>query len=218
MRLATGTAVMRGAAILLGGLIVVGVGRWAPRAASGEQPVRAAPSVLAELQARDRALDAARGDLALVVLQLERADAIIAYSTRYNIVPDLGAAIYDLALAEGVDPALAFRLVQVESNFTATARSPAGAIGYTQILPGTARLYEPGLTTRQLYERETNLRLGFRFLRDLLERHDGAGDPEDRLRLALLAYNRGPARVQQLLDAGHDPQNGYAATVMRGYR
>ena len=115
-----------------------------------------------------------------------------------------------------MDPALAFRLVQVESHFTAMAQSPAGALGYTQILPSTAWLYEPGLTVQGLFERETNLRLGFRYLRDLLERYEG-DDPESQLRLALLAYNRGPARVQQLLEAGRDPQNGYAATVMRGY-
>jgi soluble lytic murein transglycosylase-like protein len=82
-------------------------------------------------------------------------------------------------------------------------------------LPSTARLYEPGLTTPQLYDRTTNLHLGFRYLRDLLERYDG--HPEGRLRLALLAYNRGPARVEQLLDAGRDPQNGYSTTVMKGY-
>ena len=96
------------------------------------------------------------------------------------------------------------------------AKSKVGAIGYTQVLPSTARLYEPGLTTAQLYDRGTNLRLGFRYLRDLLERYEGNADA--KLRLALLAYNRGPARVQELLDAGKDPQNGYAAALMKGYR
>src|SRR5439155_9059863 len=119
-------------------------------------------------------------------------------------------------LAERVDPALAFRLVKIESNFNPKAKSKVGAIGYTQIRPSTARLYEPGLTTQQLYDRSTNLRLGFRYLRDLLERYDG--NPEAKLRLALLAYNRGPGKVQELLDAGRDPQNGYAAALMKGYR
>src|SRR3989454_1519547 len=95
------------------------------------------------------------------------------YSTNYHIAADLSAAIYDIALAEGVDPALAFRLVKTESNFTAKAKSKVGAIGYTQVLPSTARLYEPGLTMQQLYDRHTNLRLGFRYLRDLLERYEG---------------------------------------------
>ncbi len=142
--------------------------------------------------------------------------AIIDYSTHYDIAADLSAAIYDIALAEGVDPALAFRLVKTESNFHAKAKSKVGALGFTQVLPSTARLYEPGLTTQQLYDRNTNLRLGFRYLRDLLERYEGT--PEAKLRLALLAYNRGPSKVQELLDAGRDPQNGYATHIMKGYR
>ena len=62
-----------------------------------------------------------------------------------------------------MEPGLAFRLVRVESRFDTRAKSTAGAVGLTQILPSTARLYEPGLTPRQLYDRDTNLRLGFRF-------------------------------------------------------
>jgi soluble lytic murein transglycosylase-like protein len=100
----------------------------------------------------------------------------------------------------------------VESRFDPRARSSAGAIGLTQILPSTARVYEPGLSTEQLYDRGTNLRLGFRYLRDLLERYD------NDLEHALLAYNRGPAKVQELLKAGMDPRNGYSRSVMKGYR
>ena len=156
------------------------------------------------------------GALALAQVQLQRANAIMAFSAQYGVAADLAAAIHDIAQAEHIDPALAFALVKVESNFEARAVSRAGAIGYTQILPSTAHLYEPGLTTAQLYARDTNLRLGFRYLHELLGRFDGSA--ETRLRLALLAYNRGPARVQELLDAGRDPHNGYAATVLRGYR
>jgi soluble lytic murein transglycosylase-like protein len=157
-------------------------------------------------------LEAARGALSVAQLQLARADAILGYSTTYRIPADLTVAIHDIAVAEGIEPSLAFSLVQVESHFDSLARSPAGAIGYTQVLLSTARLYEPGITERQLYDRDTNLRLGFRYLRDLLERYP-AGDPG----LALLAYNRGPARVDKLLDAGLDPQNGYATTVLKRY-
>jgi len=174
-----------------------------------------APALPGDRRSLEQSLETARAEFTLARLQLERAEAIIEYSTRHSIAADVAAAVYDVALAEGVDPGLACRLVKVESDFVPAATSSAGAIGYTQILPSTARLYEPGLTIEQLYERRTNLRLGFRYLRDLLDRYEGS--PEDRLRLALLAYNRGPARVQALLDAGQDPQNGYAATVMRGY-
>lgn len=206
----TGRLVLGGAAVVLGAAGMSG------RGASARSATREQPASLHKEYSPEQTLEATRGELALARLQIARSDAIIGYSTRFGITADLATAIYDLALAEGVEPALAFSLVKTESNFTPTARSAAGAIGYTQILPSTARLYEPGLTTSQLYGRTTNLRLGFRYLRDLLERYEGTS--EQQLRLALLAYNRGPARVQELLDAGRDPQNGYSTTVLKGYR
>ncbi len=217
MHAKTEKLVLQGGLILLGVLVVSGIGGWSRGATADDQPAPlTASALLSELRSLEQSLEATRGELTLARMQLERADAIIEHSTRYGIAADLAAAIYDVALAEGVDPALAFRLVKAESDFNAQAKSSAGAIGYTQVLLSTARLYEPGLTTQQLYDSKTNLRLGFRYLRDLLERYEGT--PEGKLRLALLAYNRGPAKVQELLDAGEDPQNGYATTVMRGYR
>jgi soluble lytic murein transglycosylase-like protein len=205
--------VLQGGLILLGALIVSSIGGWARGAKADGQPAPVTGSaMLGEMHALTQQLEATRGELAVARLQLERANAIIDYSGRYNIPAPLAAAIYDVALSEGVDPSLAFPLVKLESGFNPKAQSKVGAIGLTQVLPSTARLYEPGLTVQQLYDRDTNLRLGFRYLRDLLDRY-GAN-----LRLALLAYNRGPGRVEELLGAGKDPQNGYATTVMRGIR
>ena len=213
MHTKTQRLMLQGGFILLGSLIVSSIGGWAHRATADDQPAPVtAPALLGELRALSQSLEATRGELAVARLQLERANAIIDYSTHYNIPADLAAAIYDVALSEGVDPGLAFRLVRTESGFNANAKSKVGAVGYTQVLPSTARLYEPGLTNKQLFDRSTNLRLGFRYLRDLLERYDG------NLRLALLAYNRGPGKVQELLDAGRDPQNGYSTAIMKGYK
>jgi len=213
MHTKTQRLVLQGGFILLGALVISSIGGWARRATADDQPTAVtAPALLGELRTLSQSLEATRGELAVARLQLERANAIIDYSTHYSIAADLAAAIYDVALSEGVDPGLGFRLVKVESGFTLNAKSKAGALGYTQVLPSTARLYEPGLTTKQLFDRSTNLRLGFRYLRDLLERYDGD------LRLALLAYNRGPGRVQELLNAGQDPQNGYSTAVLKGYK
>ncbi len=206
---------LRGTVLLLGALVVSSIGGWARRATADDHPAPAT-GLPGELRSLAQMLEATRGELAVARLQLERANAIIEYSTRYRIAADLSAGIYDVALAEGVDPALGFRLVRAESSFNPKALSKVGAVGYTQVLPSTARLYEPGLTVQQLYDRNTNLRLGFRYLRDLLERYEG--NPEAKLRLALLAYNRGPVRVQEVLDAGRNPENGYAAGIMKGYR
>jgi soluble lytic murein transglycosylase-like protein len=213
MRTKTRGLVLQGGLVLLGALVVSSLGGWARRATADDQPTPVtAPVLLSELRTLSQSLEATRGELAVARLQLERANAIIDYSTHYNIAADLAAAIYDVALSEGVDPGLAFRLVKTESGFNPNAKSKVGALGFTQVLPSTARLYEPGLTNKQLFERGTNLRLGFRYLRDLLERYNG------NLRLALLAYNRGPGKVQELLDAGRDPQNGYSTAVLRGYK
>src|SRR5256885_11811218 len=112
----------------------------------------------------------------------------------------------------GRDPGVAFGLLEVKSGFNPRAVRHVGAIGRGKVLASTARVYEPGLTTQQLYDRDTNLRIGFRYLRDLLDRYP------TNMSLALLAYNRGPAKVEQLLGAGRNPANGYEAEVMKGFR
>jgi len=96
-------------------------------------------------------------------------------------------------------------------KYTAPAKSPMQAFGYTQLQLATAKFYQPGITQKDLYDRDTNLRLGFRFLNELLARFNYD------VHLALLAYNRGPARVDQILAQGGDPANGYSDAVLKGY-
>lgn len=145
-------------------------------------------------------------------LRVERATEVLTYAAKYHIPADLSAAIYDIARDEGIHPALAFQLVKVESDFRLAARSSHGAIGYTQLRLSTARAYRPEISETALAHRETNLRIGFRFLKDMLARFD------DNLPIALLAYNRGPTLVDSLLTIGEDPSNGYSEAVMRGLR
>jgi soluble lytic murein transglycosylase-like protein len=156
-------------------------------------------------------LEAARGELDLANAQLQRWNSIYKFSSRYRIGADLAASIHDVALAEGIEPELAFRLVKVESQFNERATSPVGAIGLTQLMLPTARYFEKGVTRERLYDRETNLRIGFRYLRTLVREYKGD------VRLALLVYNRGPLAVETLRGMGLDPSNGYDASVMKGY-
>jgi soluble lytic murein transglycosylase-like protein len=155
---------------------------------------------------------AAQGETAVVQLQLDRANNVMEYSTKYQIPADLAGAIYDIALSESIDPSLGFRLVKIESDFKQTARSPAGALGYTQLQLATARFYDSRLTEEKLLDRDMNLRLGFRFLKDLM------GQFDNNMHLALLAYNRGPGKVAEILAEGGDPKNGYSDAVLKGYR
>jgi len=205
----------RAATLLAGAIVISALGGWARSTRGHDDLLLAEATVPPATVTGDSAAEAlrlARTELAQARAQLDRASALIHFSSRYQIPADLAATIYDVAVSEGINPALGFRLVDVESQFKPTARSAADAIGLAQVRLATARAVEPGMTEAQLYDPETNLRIGFRFLRQLLDRFDGD------MRLALLAYNRGPARVDQLLAQGEDPSNGYQHAVLRGYR
>jgi len=213
MQTKTQRLVVRGGILVLAALLVSTVGGWAGGTTTDAERAPASGSeLLGELRSLRQQLDAKQGELEVARLQLDRVNAIMQYSAHYRLPADMATAVYDVALSEGIDPGLAFRLVKVESGFNTRAVSHVGAIGLTQVLPSTARLYEPGLTTEQLFDRDTNLRIGFRYLRDLLDRYP------TNMSLALLAYNRGPGKVEELLGKGRDPQNGYATSVMKGFR
>jgi soluble lytic murein transglycosylase-like protein len=158
------------------------------------------------------ALDSARGELELMRTQLDRAKKVINYSSRYKIGADLASSIVDVAQAEGIDPELAFRLVKLESDFNVHATSPVGALGLTQVMPSTAKFYVKEVTREKLYDPNVNLRVGFRYLRGLVDEYHGD------VKLALLVYNRGPVAVAKSRAQGDSPSNGYDRIVTKGYR
>jgi hypothetical protein len=85
-----------------------------------------------------------------------------------------------------INPALFRALVQQESGGNQNARSKAGAIGETQLMPETAR----GLGVDP-YNQQQNLDGGAKYLRQQLDRFGGD------VRKALAAYNAGPGAVQK---------------------
>ena len=153
-----------------------------------------------------------RGELDMVKAQFDRANRIIDYSKRYDIGARMAQSIFDIALAEGIDPDLAFRLVRLESEFNPRAKSSVGAIGLTQLMPSTARFYQKGVTVADLYQPEMNLRIGFKYLRNLMKLYKG------NIEVALVAYNRGEGAVDADRKAGRDPRNGYQRRVLGNYK
>ena len=85
-----------------------------------------------------------------------------------------------------VSSALLAAQIYAESNFNPYARSPAGAQGIAQFMPGTARAY--GLSNP--FDAEQAINAQARMMRELLGRFGTVS-------LALAAYNAGPARVAQ---------------------
>jgi soluble lytic murein transglycosylase-like protein len=187
------------------------VGGWAPAGLvpSDGSFYNGSTAVSDFLKARE-AVQSSAGELELTRLRLARAEAVMEYSAQYGIPANLAELIFDAASREGLDPELGFRLVKVESGFNVKARSRANAFGLAQVQLATARFYEADITTEQLLEPETNLKIGFRYLRYLMENYED-------INLALLAYNRGPSRIKDLIEAGRDPDNGYPSVLMEGY-
>lgn len=201
---------VRGSVVVTGVLLVSALGAWSQRTRAADAAAAASDSA-SSLTPAER-LAAQKYEAGIAMRKLARTQTVLSYAARYRIPADLSGAIYDNARAEGIPPAIAYRLVQVESNFKRTARSSAGALGFTQIQVATARHYDRTVTESKLMNRDLNLRLGFRYLKDLMVQFDHDSH------LALLAYNRGPARVEQILEEGGNPRNGYSSAVLKAYR
>jgi soluble lytic murein transglycosylase-like protein len=208
---------VRGGLLLVTAAVVGSLAGWTKRVRATDSAVKIPDATTIVIARRIGSLAdqlaAANGERDLLQVQLDRANAILASSAKYQIPADLAESIYDIAVSEGIDPALGFQLVKIESDFRRNARSSMEALGYTQVQVATARFYEPDITEHALMtDRDLNLRIGFRFLNDLMDRYDR------NTHLALLAYNRGPAKVAEILASGGDPTNGYPAAVLKGYR
>jgi len=92
--------------------------------------------------------------------------------------------------AARLDPYVVVALMRQESLFDPDAVSPAAAYGLMQLLPSTAsRVAGTTIEPRQLFDPTTNIGLGTRYLRLLLDRYDG------NLAKALAAYNGGEEAV-----------------------
>jgi soluble lytic murein transglycosylase-like protein len=123
------------------------------------------------------------------------AGALAAAQTSPSAVPVSGAGgssafdfeINAAAASNGIDPALLKGLVSQESGFNPSARSGAGAVGLTQLMPGTAS----ALGVTNPLDPAQSLQGGAKYLREQLDRFGGDET------LALAAYNAGPGAVQK---------------------
>ncbi|MGA9670605.1 MAG: transglycosylase SLT domain-containing protein [Terracidiphilus sp.] len=100
-----------------------------------------------------------------------------------------------------LDPYLVASLIRQESEFNPSVISYANAYGLMQLLPvvGKNMAREEGIShfeTFQLLDPETNIRLGTRYLRQMLNKFGGVTE------YALAAYNAGDSRVTDWEAAG----------------
>ena len=100
------------------------------------------------------------------------------------------------AHAAGLDPALVLAVIRAESGGEPRAVSRSGAIGLMQLMPATAAVVARKLgleapTRERLFDPETNIRLGTRYLAQL--RRQFCDEPW----LYVAAYNAGPGNVDK---------------------
>jgi soluble lytic murein transglycosylase-like protein len=169
--------------------------RWVAGPLAG-QPAVPGTAVAALAPPADAGLDDAPSLPAIAIADPARHAAGI--PTRY------AAKIAELAARFDLSPALMEAVVWQESRWNENARSPVGAQGLAQLMPGTARYL--GVNPNDPF---ANLEGGARYLREQLDRFDGD------LEKALAAYNAGPGRVER---AGGIPNiretRHYVAAIM----
>jgi soluble lytic murein transglycosylase len=106
---------------------------------------------------------------------------------------DFWPLITKYAKAHDLDPYLLTALMAQESTFTPEIRSAANAYGLMQVIPGTGRIVARqlgirGFSTSMLTNPETNVRIGTKYFKDMVDKFGGA-------HYALAGYNAGPHRV-----------------------
>ena len=81
-------------------------------------------------------------------------------------------------------------IISVESSWDENARGQAGEIGLMQLIPATAEWMGFTGATEQLFDPETNIHFGVRYLRYQLDRFDNRRDQ------AIAAYNAGTPKTR----------------------
>jgi soluble lytic murein transglycosylase-like protein len=106
------------------------------------------------------------------------------------------ALIRSNAARHGLDPRLVKAVIAAESEFTARAKSPTGALGLMQLMPDTAN--EVGVSSKLLFDPASNIRAGTAYLAHLFAR------AWKRYHLKGVSYSRAPQWVLQRIIAAYN--------------
>jgi soluble lytic murein transglycosylase len=162
--------------------------------------------------------------------QLERTGGTFAPSLWSVAYPTGLLPTIKLQGAKGVDPYLIAAIIREESQYDVKAVSRVGAIGLMQVMPATAnnvaqRVGLPTVRREDLFDQETNIRIGVRYVEQLMEQFAG------NVVYTIASYNAGPLAVgnwvAQYRGQGQDEfvelipyqeTRQYVKRVLRSYR
>ncbi len=100
---------------------------------------------------------------------------------------ELDRIIFEAGQKQGVDPRFLHAVIWQESKYQLRARSHAGAQGYMQLMPDTAKRFG----CEDPYDPAQNIKAGTKYLSWLLKRFEG------NVELALAGYNAGEGAVDK---------------------
>jgi soluble lytic murein transglycosylase len=173
--------------------------------------------LLADKYQRDRLIRYQQSKIEQLEEKLKILDIIEDFQIgmRPSEIGTLANVVYDESKRYGYDPLLLLALIQVESSFIKGQVSHMGAIGLMQLKPsvGSDVANRSGIdwyNRSTLFDPETNIRLGSRYLFELVLRF---GDVKD----AITAYNIGETRLRRYLKREQSPPNAYFGKVLRRY-
>ena len=144
--------------------------------------------------------------MAGLALQLNLPDVAVkvakAAAKKQFVLPVEGYPVLSI-IESGIAP-LAHAITRQESQFDARISSTSNAQGLMQLLPSTARhvatKWNLSVDPSDLYDPETNVKLGCAYLEELSGNFNGS------LPLMMGAYNAGPGRMRQWLGQFGDPR------------
>lgn len=138
------------------------------RAKDGGEASNPAKTTITPWETRDTSSAAPSDEDKRQARSLHYTTLIAKYADQYDVPVELATAV-----------------VQIESNFRPTVKGSAGEIGLMQIKPATARLMGYDGPDYGLYDPETNIRFGMKYLAGAQDLGDG------RLCTTILKYNAG---------------------------
>jgi soluble lytic murein transglycosylase len=119
--------------------------------------------------------------------------------------------VTDVSRNTGIAQSLVYGVMRSESNFSPTALSPVGARGLMQLMPTTAAALaksQGDFTPDRLSDPQTNITLGVRHLKGLIDLYQG------NTTLAVAAYNAGTTAVNRWRTAFGDlPQDEFIESI-----
>lgn len=120
----------------------------------------------------------------------------IIYPTKYSEYVEKYSEEY------GIDKLLIYSIIKAESNFNPNVKSKSSAIGLMQLMEKTALEIDSTIDENELYNEETNIKIGIEYFSKLLMHYDNS------IELAIIAYNAGMGNVDRWIEEGTIEKDG----------